>query len=254
MAKQKKSAAKLFLINLLILVIAATATYFISNYVNKPKFVRYLGFNVDIPVNFSIHGIDVSHHQSNIDWDEVKAMKDRNVKIGFSFIKATEGVNDVDNTFRKNWLNAKAAGLPCGAYHFFVASKNGKVQAQNFMQNVRLQKGDLPPVLDIEVVNGTSKTDLQQHVKEWLTLVEKNYNVKPIIYTNVNFYENYLAGAFDDYPLWVAHYLVQDKPRINRNWIMWQHSEKGHVNGIDAYVDFNAFNGDSTDFKQLLIK
>ena len=40
-----------------------------------------------------------------------------------------------------------------------------------------------------------------------------------------------------------------EKPVIDRSWTFWQHSETGHVNGIDGYVDFNVFNGDSTAFK-----
>jgi lysozyme len=112
----------------------------------------------------------------------------------------------------------------------------------------------MPPVLDVEQTNGASETDIQQRVKDWLQMVEKQYKVKPIIYTNVDFYQNFLAGKFDDYPLWVAHYLVKDKPRIKRNWLFWQHNDGGRVNGINAYVDFNVFNGDSTDFNRLLIK
>ena len=201
-----------------------------------------------------MHGIDVSHHQDNIDWDAVKAMQVKNIRIGFAFIKATEGLGRVDNAFRRNWLNAKQAGIPRGAYHFFISSKSGKAQAENFIETINLEKGDLPPVLDIETANGASVEDLQQRVKDWLDIVQQFYKVKPIIYTNVDFYENFLAGKFDDYPLWVAHYLVQNKPRIQRNWIFWQHNEKGHVNGIDANVDFNVFNGDSLAFKKLLLK
>ena len=201
-----------------------------------------------------MHGIDVSHHQDNIDWEAVKAMQVKNIKIGFAFIKATEGLGRVDNTFRRNWFNAKQAGIPRGAYHFFISSKSGKAQAENFIETIDLQKGDLPPVLDIETTNGVSAEDIQQRVKDWLIMVEQFYKVKPIIYTNVDFYENFLAGKFDDYPLWVAHYLVQDRPRIQRNWIFWQHNENGRVNGIDASVDFNVFNGDSLAFRKLLLK
>ena len=201
-----------------------------------------------------MHGIDVSHHQDNIDWEAVKAMQVKNIRIGFAFIKATEGLGRVDNTFRRNWFNAKQAGIPRGAYHFFISSKSGKAQAENFIETIDLQKGDLPPVLDIETTNGASAEDIQQRVKDWLNMVEQFYKVKPIIYTNVDFYENFLAGKFDDYSLWVAHYLVQDRPRIQRNWIFWQHNENGRVNGIDASVDFNVFNGDSLAFRKLLLK
>ena len=71
--------------------------------------------------------------------------------------------------------------------------------------------------------------------------------------TNIDFYTKVLGDEFDDYPLWIAHYYQPGKPRIKRSWVFWQHSEEGRVNGIKSKVDFNVFNGDSTDFKNLLI-
>ncbi len=254
MAKGKKYLFKALILPVLFLAIAVTATWYISSYLHRPKFVRYPAFGIDIPVNFMIHGIDVSHHQDNIDWDAVKAMQVEKIKIGFVFIKATEGLGRVDDAFRRNWFNAKQSGIHRGAYHYFIPSKSGKAQAENFIATIQLEKGDLPPVLDIEQTNGASVEDIQQRTKDWLVMIEKQYKVKPIIYTNVDFYESFLAGKFDDYPLWIAHYLVHDKPRIDRQWTFWQHNERGHVNGIDASVDFNVFNGDSTDFTKLLIK
>ena len=254
MAKRKKSILKTILIPLVLLAVIATAVYYVNDYFSRPKFVRYPAFGIDLPVNYQIHGIDVSRYQHAIDWKAVQAMEDKNVKIGFAFIKATEGLGRVDNGFRRNWFNAKQALMPRGAYHFFISSKSGKAQAENFIETVNLLKGDLPPVLDIETANGASITDIQQRAKDWLLMIEKHYKVKPIIYTNIDFYESFLDGEFDDYPLWVAHYYVKDKPRIERKWTIWQHNEKGRVNGIDAFVDFNVFNGDSTAFKKLLLK
>lgn len=242
------------MIPLLLLAIIATAVYYVNNYFSRPKFIRYPAFGIDIPVNYSIHGIDVSRYQYNIDWKAVQNMEDKKVKIGFAFIKATEGLGRVDNEFRQNWFNAKKALIPRGAYHFFISSKSGKAQAENFIETVNLSKGDLPPVLDVETANGASAADVQQRVKDWLQMIEKHYKVKPIIYTNVDFYENFLADKFDDYPLWVAHYYVKDKPRIQRKWTLWQHNEKGRVNGIDTFVDFNVFNGDSASFRKMLLK
>ena len=254
MAKKKKTLFKILTVSIIYLAAAALAIYLITNYFNQPKFVRYPAFGIPVPVNYSIHGIDVSRHQAAIDWTAVRDMQDKNIKIGFAFIKASEGLNNVDPAYRRNWFKAKEAKVARGAYHFFIASKSGKAQAENFIETVTLEKGDMPPVLDIETVNGASTADIQQRAKDWLIMVEKEYKVKPVIYTNVDFYENYLAGKFDDYPLWVAHYLVQDKPRIKRKWLFWQYNEGGHVNGIDAYVDFNAFNGDSTEFRNMLIR
>ena len=254
MAKRKKSIFRSIFIPVILLAGIAAAVYYINAYLSRPAFVRYPAFGIDLPVNYPIHGIDVSRYQHNIDWKAVKAMEDKNIKIGFAFIKATEGLGRVDIGFRKNWFNAKKALMPRGAYHFFISSKSGKAQAENFIETVNLDKGDLPPVLDIESTNGASVTDIQQRAKDWLQVIEKHYKVKPIIYTNIDFYSNFLDGHFDDYPLWVAHYYVKDKPRIDRNWIMWQHNEKGRVNGIDSFVDFNVFNGESAAFKKLLTK
>ena len=238
----------------MLLAVIATAVYYINDYLSRPKFIRYPAFEIDLPVNYAIHGIDVSRYQHNIDWKAVQAMEDKEVKIGFAFIKATEGLGRVDNGFRRNWYNAKQALMPRGAYHFFISSKSGKAQAENFIETVKLEPGDLPPVLDIETANGASVSDIRQRAKDWLLMVEKQYKVKPIIYTNIDFYENFLDGEFDDYPLWVAHYYVKDKPRIERKWTFWQYNEKGRVNGIDALVDFNVFKGDSAAFTELLLK
>ena len=63
-----------------------------------------------------------------------------------------------------------------------------------------------------------------------------------------------LKTNFDNYPVWIAHYLQPARPRIDHQWLFWQHSEKGRVNGIREPVDFNVFAGDSTTFKRLLIQ
>lgn len=219
----------------------------------RVHFVRYSAFGIDIPVNYIIHGIDVSHHQDIIDWGEVKKMDVGEMRLGFAFIKATEGLINVDRLFKRNWYKAREEGMTRGAYHFFLPTKSGAKQADNFIGQVTLEPGDLPPVLDIEQLYGVKPKDLRPRVKEWLTVIEAYYKVKPIIYTNVDFYNHYLGDEFDTYPLWVAHYLQPSKPRIERPWLFWQHSETGRVNGIMSKVDFNVFNGDSSAFRQLLL-
>jgi lysozyme len=84
-------------------------------------------------------------------------------------------------------------------------------------------------------------------------MAETWYHVKPVIYTNVSFYRENLRGYINEYPLWIAHYGVA-YPHVDAPWTFWQHSEQGHVNGIDAPVDFNTFSGDSTAFAAMLIK
>jgi lysozyme len=226
--------------------------YFNRDYENN--FTLYPGFGIQMPDDFAIHGIDVSKYQKRINWPMVKQMKEKDIRLGFAFMKATEGVKLVDAEFKRNWTKTKANNLPRGAYHFFIAYKSGKQQANHFIKTVMLEPGDLPPVLDVETLNGASVAEMQKNVAEWLEVVENHYGVKPIIYSNASFYNNYLENKFSEYPLWVAHYLERNKPRVNRHWHFWQHNESGYVNGIDGFVDFNVFNGDTTDFKTMLLK
>ncbi len=235
-------------------VLLALATWYFTSLFRKPPSVRYPEFGITIPSGYMIHGIDVSRYQRVIDWEEVRAMQVRDVKIGFAFMKATEGISNVDPQFRRNWTEAGNQGVVKGAYHYFIPGRSGKKQAENFIDIVHLEKGDLPPVLDIEETYGTDAKKLQQSVTEWLTAVEEHYGVKPVIYTNINFYNRYLLGKFDAYPFWVAHYLAPDGPRTQQKWKFWQHSERGRVNGIRTAVDFNVFSSDSVEFRALLIQ
>lgn len=219
----------------------------------KPH-IFYPGFEITIPAGYEIHGIDVSRYQQNINWEEVKNMEVKGIKIGFVFIKATEGQRNVDNQFSRNWYGAAKENIPRGAYHFFVPGRDAIRQAKNFSQIVHLSTGDLPPVLDIEKSGRLSVHQLRADVQDWLKYIEEHYEMTPIIYTNISFYEKYFSTGFEKYPLWIAHYLEPNKPRIDVDWIFWQHSETGRVNGIRNKVDFNIFNGDSAAFKALLLK
>jgi lysozyme len=219
----------------------------------RTTFVQYKEFGIPIPTQYGIHGIDVSRYQQSISWASVKEMNVRGIQLDFAFIKATEGASRVDPLYKRNWRKAKEAGVIRGAYHFFIPWKDGRLQAEHFIKTVKLNPGDLPPVLDVEQ-RGTGGTSLlQKEVREWLEIVEAHYGIKPIIYTNADFYTQNLGSSFDGYPLWVAHYLQKNQPRINRDWSFWQHSERGRVNGILSKVDFNVFNGDTVTFRSLLL-
>ena len=119
---------------------------------------------------------------------------------------------------------------------------------------MHLQSGDLPPVLDVEDLYGTSVNLMQQRVKDFLQAVQTATGIRPIIYSNADFYNRFLANAFSNYPLWVAHYFEKQQPNVKCEWQFWQHNDGGNVNGIPGKVDFNVFNGDSASFRALLVK
>lgn len=254
---RKKNQKRLFIFTILIAVLVISF-WFAKRYDffndSETTFTRYPAFGIEIPTDYRIHGIDVSRYQRRINWTMVKQMRVDSIRIGFCFMKATEGIGMVDEQYRRNWKKSKEVNMVRGAYHYFIPYKSGKAQAENFIETVDLEPGDLPPVLDLETLSGSNVKEMQQNAKEWLTTIEDYYKVKPIIYTGVDFYKRNLNGAFDSYPLWAAHYQHHRQPDIIRNWTLWQHNESGHVNGIEGTVDFNAFNGDSASFRLLLVK
>ncbi len=198
---------------------------------------------------YEIQGIDVSHYQRNVNWG---LLKEDN--ITFAFMKATEGLEFFDSHYKRNWEEARKAGIVRGAYHFFHPSKDAEKQARHFLKHVELQAGDLPPVLDIEITSKADKHKIRKGVRTWLNLVEKKWGIKPIIYTNYDFYTHYIEGHFDEYPLWIAHYEI-DTPRLHQNrWTIWQLSEKAELSGIGGSVDFNVFKGSRADLDSLCYK
>lgn len=253
MAKKKKRVLPVLIKNFIGLALCVFVIYLGIQLLVKEPHVFYPGFEINIPQGYEIHGIDVSRYQDIINWKEVNNMEVKGIKIGFVFIKATEGRTLVDRQFRRNWMGANKAGIPTGAYHFFIPGRNPEAQARNFMGIVSLNKGDLPPVLDVEHAGRVSVAEMQAEVKTWLQMVEQHYGVTPLIYTNIAFYEKYFSQGFEKYPVWIAHYLQPDKPRLESPWLFWQHNESGRVDGIRSAVDFNVFSGDSTAFRDLLL-
>ncbi|MFM7645948.1 MAG: glycoside hydrolase family 25 protein [Sphingomonadales bacterium] len=214
---------------------------------------RFPEFGIAMPSHHAIHGIDVSRYQRYVSWSDVSAMNVLGIKLGFCFIKATEGTGYTDPHFSRNWKKSKQAGMIRGAYHYFSPTASGLTQARHFLSAVRFSSGDMPPVLDLEETAGVPVAHWRKEALLWLTTVEKATGIQPILYTNVSFYRKYLGRAFDKYPLWVAHYYQPRQPSIFRGWTFWQHSDAGRVNGIEGPVDFNVFNGDSSAFRRILI-
>ncbi len=203
--------------------------------------------------DYEVYGVDVSRHQGNIDWEKLAAFRFQYHKISFVYIKATESISWKDNNFNKNWRLAKKAGFYRGAYHFFDPLESPEKQMNSFFRIVKLKEGDLPPVLDVEQESRISKTKYRDLVLRCLKIMEKHYKLKPILYINQNFYDTYFAtNDFKRYPLWLSR-LKKSKPTQD-NWIFWQFSHTAIVDGINEYVDLNAFKASEMDFKVLLME
>lgn len=201
--------------------------------------------------DFEVHGIDVSHHQKYINWNNVKAES-----IDFVFMKATEGKHFRDPMFTYNWQSAKEQNIARGAYHFYRPSVYSHIQAAHFIRTVQLSPGDLPPVLDLEKSDNRSKAIIIKGVRNWLNIIESHYGVKPIIYVNKDWYRKYIAGNFDDYVVWIAAYTTYPRPRLSdgKQWDFWQYTDRGQIDGINGKVDLNVFSGSKQDFQQFLMQ
>ena len=203
--------------------------------------------------NKSVFGVDFSHYQGIINWKKVKLFNNK-IPIKFVVVRATMGSNKKDIYFKHNWKKSKQKKIIRGAYHYYRPNENSIKQADNYIKRVKLEKGDLPPILDIEKVSTTqSIKSLRVGLKKWLDKIEKHYEVKPIIYTGDKFYKTYLSnGEFDDYILWIANYNSIEQPNT-KEWEIWQFSDKGKINGVNEFVDLNVFNGDIKKLNKILI-
>ena len=205
------------------------------------------------------YGIDISHNNAGrIVWDSLFVMTDskrrtirdpylaKEIKpVSFVFIKATEGASFKDKDFKENWKAAGKTDLRRGAYHFFRSSKDGEIQARNFISTVGdLRFKDLPPVLDIETIHlGCPKELLNQRALQWLKAVEKRYEKKPIIYASSSFIKDYLNSEIvGNYPVWVAHY-EKDSPAFE-GWTWWQFTDRAVVKGVPGTVDLSVMRED----------
>lgn len=215
---------------------------------------RALYGDAEYPEGYEIHGIDISHYQGKIDWEQLKNAMIKGCPVRFVIIKSTEGSSRLDENFRENFNQARDFGFIRGVYHFWSNKSTAREQAYYFLDQVHLADGDLPPVLDIEHKPADkSVEDFQRDVLTWLHIVEDKYHAKPIIYTYYKFKEQYLsAPVFEDYPYWIAHYYV-DKVQYKGKWKFWQHTDVGKLPGIKGYVDFNIYNGSYYELKQLCI-
>ena len=213
-------------------------------------FTGYLGFNYPTNSRYPVRGIDVSHHQGEIVWDELATGN-----VSFVYMKATEGADHQDRRFHENWAAAGAAGIPRGAYHFFTFCTPGSAQAENFLNTVPQAATSLPPAIDIEFSgnckNWSSLDEIRAELQAFVKRVEQASGNRPVLYVTERGYE-VVAGHFPGHDLWMRSIFQKPRPRSGRPWTFWQFTDRGRRPGIEGFVDLNVFNGTATDFEVLL--
>lgn len=161
-----------------------------------------------------VFGIDVSQWNGDINWAEVKTQTKTKDPIRFVIIRSTVGV-DKDIRYDKNYREAKEQGFIVGSYHYYRPNENSTKQFDNFKEVVNLEKGDILPVVDIEVGSSVqSMASLKVGLRNFVTLVEQEYGVKPIIYTKLSMWRDYLESDFADCKVWIAAYTTSRREDV----------------------------------------
>lgn len=220
--------------------------------VEKQRISDVRNYEILTKFEFNPVGIDVSEYQGVIVWDSVRVIENH-FPIRFVIVRATVGMDRLDKKFVANWSALQRKNLVKGAYHYYRPNENSTVQAELFIKNVVLQKGDLPPVLDIEQLpKKQSLAQLKVGLKNWLQLVEAHYGIQPILYSGANFYKEFLKDDFKEYTFWIANYnfFVEN---MQSDWRFWQFTEKASISGIEGSVDVNIFNGTDAELLYLTL-
>ena len=203
----------------------------------------------------SMHGIDISNHQSKMDLAAVL----RQSKTDFVIVKATEGITFVDGYCENFARITKSAHKKFGFYHFARPERNSaKAEAEFFYKHTKNYYNTGIPVLDWE---SPGKKNVAW-AKEWLDYVYEWSGVKPVIYMSesvANAY-NWKPVADAGYGLWVAKYrdyktdynydmsTAGRAPSVKwwKFYMMWQWTSVGRVSGYSGNLDCDIFYGDNT--------
>ena len=195
-------------------------------------------FNSKIPEGYNSLGIDVSHHQGEINWNSLFDTVRVKPNIDFVYVKATEGKDHLDTQWKYNRKKLIELGINHGAYHFFQSKKLPIPQAKHFLNHWKPNDQDLPPVLDVET-EGFDDEDLRHKVKRWVTIVEEQSGMRPIIYTSLSFYQKKFKGHFPNHKFWIASYSRNPKIEKDPAILHWQFTESATLPYHSTLVDLN---------------
>jgi lysozyme len=188
------------------------------------------------PTDTNVLGLDVSHHSGAVDWQRVKQQGYR-----FAYVKSSEGVDNPDAMFEEHWKGLSEAGLPRGAYHFYVTEDDPVEQAKFFASRLRDDPGTLPPAVDVELLGKGTEGDMTATLLTFLRTLEAELGIRPMIYTDSKFWNRYFRPELSAYPLWMAEYGVH-MPKVPfgwKSWLFWQHSADRQVDGVEKTADIS---------------
>lgn len=188
-------------------------------------------------------GIDVSKHNGNINWAEVKNSGVNYVIIRCGYRGTATGVLVEDPKFRTNIEGALNAGLKVGIYFFSQAVNKVEAveEASMTLALINQYKITYPVFLDVEAgggrADGLSSAERTEVVNAYCQTI-KNSGYTAGVYANKDWLNNKMnSGSFGSYKIWLAQYAAV--PTYNGRYEMWQYSSTGRIGGISGNVDLN---------------
>ena len=201
--------------------------------------------------NSDILGVDISHHNGDIDFNLLKTEGAQ-----FVYIKSTEGVSLVDKRYKQNVKEARSQNLKVGAYHFFIFTESGAKQASHFLNNTEIISGDLIPVVDIEYSKNNPQSNdssyfnkIKQEVNIFSDLVEQNTGKRAIIYCNSELY-NKLNIPDSKQKYWIVD--LKKEPTDSVNWVLWQFEHNKKVKN-NLYLNWSKIKENSMGMRNILL-
>lgn len=224
-------------------------------YVIKTNYSELNSFDSGkVAEKYEVKGIDLSHHNPVLNWKTVAQQN-----IAFAYLKSTEDDAHIDRNYKLNNQLARENNVRIGAYHFYRFGLSGEAQAKHFIANTDVRSGDFFPTIDVEhsALNPfSSDVDYRKKVIEELKILENElyeyFGVHPLIYTNRDCYQLYIEKNFPNNSLWICE--LHKEPSSDLNWVIWQFSHKGKVDGLsDEYLDLNYFRYSFDELQKYLI-
>lgn len=189
-------------------------------------------------------GIDVSRFQGEIKWERLN--------VDFAILRAGYGreVSQKDYYFERNYAECKRLGIPVGCYwySYAITVEEARKEARACLEVIKGKRFEYPVYFDIEekwqidVANELCRAFCDE-------LEKAGYWVG--IYSYASFLNSYISKEIRNrYAIWVAHFGV-GKPNYSGDYGMWQYSDKGRMDGINANVDLDyCYNDYPTQIKQ----
>lgn len=191
--------------------------------------------------------IDVSAYQKEIDWKKVKEDGIDNAMLRIGYRASQSGNITMDSYFKYNLKEARKAGIDVGVYFFSqaITTKEAIEEARYVIRHIKGRGVRLPVAFDMEFIQGGDRiSELTQEEKTEIAdafcqVIERN-GFKPVIYGNPTWLNSNIDLRYlSRYDIWVAHY-THNTDYAN-DFIMWQYTDNGSVNGIKGPVDFNVW-------------